>query len=69
MPHVAANDQELHFQLLGESGEGDTPCVFAHGLLIDNLSSWYFGAAPVVATKRRAVCYDLRGHGLSSHAA
>ena len=69
MPHLAANGQELHYQLLGEGSEGDTPCVFAHGLLIDNLSSWYFGAAPVVAATRRAVCYDLRGHGLSSHAA
>ena len=69
MPHVKANGQELHYQLLGEGCEGDTSCVFAHGLLIDNLSSWYFGAAPVVAAKRRAVCYDLRGHGLSSHAA
>ena len=69
MPHIAANGQELHYQLLGEGGEGDTPCVFAHGLLIDNLSSWYFGAAPLVATKRRAICYDLRGHGLSSQAA
>ena len=69
MPHVKANGQELHYQLLGEGCEGDTPCVFAHGLLIDNLSSWYFGAAPVVAGERRAVCYDLRGHGLSSHAA
>ena len=68
MPHLAANGQELHYQLLGEGSEGDTPCVFAHGLLIDNLSSWYFGAAPVVAATRRAVCYDLRGHGLSSHA-
>ncbi len=69
MPHVAANGQELHYQLLGDSSEGDAPCVFAHGLLIDNLSSWYFGAAPVVATEREALCYDLRGHGLSSHAA
>ncbi|MCH2105104.1 MAG: alpha/beta hydrolase [Planctomycetes bacterium] len=68
MPQVTANQQELHYQLLGEGGEGDTPCVFAHGLLVDNLSSWYFGAAPVVATKRRALCYDLRGHGLSAHA-
>jgi len=69
VPHITANGQELHYQLLGEGGEGETPCVFAHGLLIDNLSSWYFGAAPVVAGKRRAICYDLRGHGLSSHAA
>ena len=69
MPHVTANGLELHHQLLGEGGEGAIPCVFAHGLLIDNLSSWYFGAAPLVATSRPAICYDLRGHGLSSHAA
>ena len=69
MPHLIANDQELHHQLLGDATSGATPCVFAHGLLVDNLSSWYFGAAPIVAASRLAVCYDLRGHGLSSHAA
>jgi len=69
VPHITANGLELHHQLLGEGVEGVTPCVFAHGLLIDNLSSWYFGAAPIVATTRPVVCYDLRGHGLSSHAA
>jgi len=69
VPHVVANGLELHHQLLGEGGEGAIPCVFAHGLLIDNLSSWYFGAAPLVATSRPVICYDLRGHGLSSHAA
>jgi pimeloyl-ACP methyl ester carboxylesterase len=37
----------------------------AHGLLVDNLASWYFGAAPRVARDRRVVLYDLRGHGRS----
>ena len=69
MPHVTANGLELHHQLLGEREEGSTPCVFAHGLLIDNLCSWFFGAAPIVATTRHVICYDLRGHGLSAHAA
>jgi esterase len=69
VPHLTANDQELHHQLLGDATSDATPCVFAHGLLVDNLSSWYFGAAPIVAASRLAVCYDLRGHGLSSHAA
>ena len=69
MPHVTANGLELHHQLLGEREEGSTPCVFAHGLLIANLCSWFFGAAPIVATSRPALCYDLRGHGLSSPAA
>jgi pimeloyl-ACP methyl ester carboxylesterase len=67
VPHAVANGLELHHQLLGAAREGQTPCVFAHGLLIDNLSSWYFGAAPIVATTRQAICYDLRGHGLSTH--
>ena len=68
MPQLSANEQELHYQLLGETTGDATACVFAHGLLVDNLSSWYFGAAPIVSSSRLAVCYDLRGHGLSSHA-
>lgn len=41
------------------------PVVFLHGLIMDNLSSWYYTLAPAVAMAHDVVCYDLRGHGRS----
>jgi pimeloyl-ACP methyl ester carboxylesterase len=41
------------------------PVVFVHGLIMDNLSSWYYTLAPAVALDHDVVCYDLRGHGRS----
>jgi pimeloyl-ACP methyl ester carboxylesterase len=41
------------------------PVVFLHGLIMDNLSSWYYTLAPTVALTHEVVCYDLRGHGRS----
>ena len=51
-----------HVQRLGA---GSPPVVFVHGLVMDNLSSWYFSVANAVATHRECILYDLRGHGLS----
>ena len=45
--------------------EGRRPVVFLHGLIMDNLSSFYYTMAPAVAAKTDTVLYDLRGHGLS----
>jgi pimeloyl-ACP methyl ester carboxylesterase len=45
------------------------PVVFIHGLIIDNLSSFYYTVAPVVARDVDVLCYDLRGHGLSERPA
>ena len=44
---------------------GRRPVVFLHGLIMDNLSSFYYTMAPAVAAKTDTVLYDLRGHGLS----
>jgi pimeloyl-ACP methyl ester carboxylesterase len=46
----------------------DTPrptVVFLHGLIMDNLSSFYYTLAPAVAAKTDTVLYDMRGHGRS----
>jgi pimeloyl-ACP methyl ester carboxylesterase len=44
--------------------------VFVHGLVMDNLSSFYFTLAnPVAATSAGVVLYDLRGHGMSDRPA
>jgi len=53
----------LHVQRLGPA-EG-RPVVFLHGLVMDNLSSWYFTVANPVAAHRPVLLYDLRGHGRS----
>jgi pimeloyl-ACP methyl ester carboxylesterase len=40
--------------------------VFVHGLVTDNLSSFYYTlAGPVAGAGARALLYDLRGHGKS----
>jgi pimeloyl-ACP methyl ester carboxylesterase len=39
--------------------------VCVHGLLIDDLSSFYFTLAGALAEVADVVCYDLRGHGNS----
>ena len=46
-------------------GGARTPVVFLHGLIMDNLSSFYYTVAPAVAAKADTVLYDMRGHGRS----
>ena len=60
MPHVEANGLRFHVQVLKPAdaggsvdGGGDAAprpkVVMLHGLVIDNLSSWYYTIAPAVA--------------------
>jgi pimeloyl-ACP methyl ester carboxylesterase len=68
MPDVVANGVRLHVQRLSSPGmRDDAPVVvFLHGLVMDNLSSFYYTLAnPVAAAGADVVLYDLRGHGLS----
>jgi len=53
---------ELHVQELGEG----PPVVMLHGLLVGNMTTWYWTAAPELAKSHRVILFDLRGHGLSS---
>jgi len=62
---VVANGVRHHVQRLGAGA----PVVFVHGLVMDNLSSFYFTLANPVAARAEAVLYDLRGHGLSDRPA
>jgi pimeloyl-ACP methyl ester carboxylesterase len=78
MPEVTARGVRFHVQTM-DAGEGspfgaprrveDAPApvvVFVHGLVTDNLSSFYYTLArPVAAAGAHAVMYDLRGHGRS----
>ena len=74
MPHVEANGLRFHVQVLKPAdaggsvdGGGDAAprpkVVMLHGLVIDNLSSWYYTIAPAVAMHADVYLIDLRGHG------
>ena len=66
MPELLANGHRFHVQLLGQ---GPAAVVFLHGVVMDNLSSWYFSVAPAVAAVAPVLLYDLRGHGRSERPA
>src|SRR6266576_2016311 len=68
MAEAQARDVKLHYQRLGREG-ADMRVVFVHGLVVDNLASWYFSAASAVASFADVLLYDLRGHGLSERPA
>jgi pimeloyl-ACP methyl ester carboxylesterase len=62
MAEVVARGTRFHVQQLGS---GPHTVVFLHGLVMDNLSSWYFTVANRVAKNAHVLLYDLRGHGRS----
>jgi pimeloyl-ACP methyl ester carboxylesterase len=73
---VVANGVRFHVQQLTpppgfapdspDSGEARPSVVFIHGLVMDNLSSFYYTLAnPLAAAGADVLLYDLRGHGLS----
>ncbi|MEV5572819.1 alpha/beta hydrolase [Spirillospora sp. NPDC052269] len=73
MPEITARGVRFHVQTLdpvggtpGTAGPDAPVVVFVHGLVMDNLSSFYYRlAGPVAAAGARSVLYDQRGHGLS----
>ncbi|HEY3990768.1 MAG TPA: alpha/beta hydrolase [Acidobacteriaceae bacterium] len=69
MAEILANGVRLHVQRLGPA-PGVPPSgktiVLLHGLIVDDLSSYYFTLAnPLAAAGHDVVLYDLRGHGHS----
>jgi pimeloyl-ACP methyl ester carboxylesterase len=66
MAAIQARGLKFHVQQLGSPAGGPT-LVFVHGLVMDNLSSFYYTlAAPLAARGVHTVLFDLRGHGLSA---
>jgi pimeloyl-ACP methyl ester carboxylesterase len=65
---VVARGVRLHVQRLG-SPSSPVTAVFLHGLVMDNLSSWYFTVANPAAQHADVILYDLRGHGKSERPA
>lgn len=66
MADVVANGVRHHVQRLGK---GERTVAFLHGLVMDNLSSFYFTLANPVAESAEVILYDLRGHGMSERPA
>ncbi|MEU9301983.1 alpha/beta hydrolase [Streptomyces sp. NPDC048269] len=74
MAVVPANSLRFHVQRLPATAGAARPdrpvVVFLHGLVVDNLSSFYCPlAVPVARAGHEAVLYDLRGHGRSERPA
>ena len=62
MAEVVANGVRFHVSRLGG---GDQTVVMLHGLVMDNLSSYYYTLANPFARECDVVLYDLRGPGRS----
>ncbi len=73
MPELEIGGLRLFVQDLGQDPGQDkpaaTPVLFLHGLVMDNLSSWFFTVAAKAAAERRTLLYDYRGHGRSERPA
>jgi pimeloyl-ACP methyl ester carboxylesterase len=64
--YIDANGQRLHVMQLGARSPERPKVVMIHGLVVDNLSSYYLTIANAIALHAEVYLYDLRGHGLSS---
>src|SRR5205085_11625371 len=71
MADVGANGVKFHVQrLVPKHAIPRTTVVLLHGLIIDNLSSFYYTlAGPIMDAGAEAFLYDLRGHGRSERPA
>lgn len=66
MAEVRANGIRFHVQRIGLDPGPDVPTVvFLHGMVMDNLSSFYYTLGPTLARHADVVLYDMRGHGRS----
>ena len=66
MPYVESNGLKFHVQVLSsasEEGVKRPKAVMLHGLVIDNLSSWFYTLAHPMAKQCDMHLIDMRGHG------
>jgi pimeloyl-ACP methyl ester carboxylesterase len=66
---VVANGVALNVLRLPGPTPAGPPVVMLHGIVIDNLSSFFYTLAHPVAATNPVVLYDLRGHGRSERPA
>jgi pimeloyl-ACP methyl ester carboxylesterase len=64
MADTIVRGARLHYQRVGQA-TAPLRVVFVHGLVMDNLASWYFTVASAVSAFADVMLYDLRGHGRS----
>jgi pimeloyl-ACP methyl ester carboxylesterase len=69
MPSVLANGTRLNVVTLDAEGPPAPTVVLVHGLIMDNLSSFYYTLGPRLRRLADVVLYDLRGHGRSERPA
>jgi pimeloyl-ACP methyl ester carboxylesterase len=74
MADIVARGVRFHVQRIDAGvadgrGSADPLVVFLHGLVMDNLSSWYFTVANQASRVADVLLYDLRGHGKSERTA
>jgi pimeloyl-ACP methyl ester carboxylesterase len=69
MADVIARGVRFHVQRIDAGTPGRELVVFLHGLVMDNLSSWYFTVANQASRVADVLLYDLRGHGKSERTA
>jgi len=69
MATVVANGVAFNVLRLPSPGPSGPPVVMLHGIVIDNLSSFFYTLAHPVAAAHPVVLYDLRGHGRSARPA
>lgn len=69
MADVTANGVRFHVQRLGTARADNHTVVMLHGMVMDNLSSFYYTLANPVALDHEVILYDQRGHGRSERPA
>ena len=68
MAEVQANGVRFHVQRLGTATDDNHTVVMMHGMVMDNLSSFYYTLANPVALQHEVILYDQRGHCRSERA-
>jgi len=60
MAEILANGIKTNIMNMGS---GEKTVVFVHGIVVDNMSGFYFTLANAMAKENKLLLYDLRGHG------
>jgi pimeloyl-ACP methyl ester carboxylesterase len=60
---AASGDKRSRYGGTGDAGDARPAVVMLHGLVADNLSSFYYTIANPVALAADTYLYDMRGHG------
>lgn len=65
MAELVANGVRFNVVRLGTASDANATVVMLHGMVMDNLSSFYYTLANPLAVDHEVILYDQRGHGRS----